>query len=238
MTAYRNDLGDIFIRTGAKTNRRYIEIAKVEITEEVRKALIPFHGITGTDITSQICGVTKSSGFEVLQTNAHLLQHLGEDIMPSEETIAKAEEFLCRLYEPHSNVKEVQKIRAKQFRNVSRSLDNIAPTQDAARQHILRAHLLARSLRMAHDPKPEMPEVTSCGFKEVVGPDGVKRFIPQLMTKSPMSEKFIDLISCGCATEDNKCGTKRCKCHKKGYGCSSLCKCLKDCFNPKNHTVR
>jgi len=153
--------------------------------------------------------------------------------MPDNNVLSQAEQFICRLYDPDSTLSSIQAVRCKQFHRMTKRLENMAPTSDALRQHILREHYQARIWRNSTIPDPLLPEPTECGWYEQ-GEDPHKQLLPRLTTKEALSDTCIELISCRCSAEANRCSSKRCSCVKSGLKCTSLCHCTIECRNPKN----
>jgi len=58
---------------------------------------------------------------------------------PTAQTFSAAEEFVCRLYNPFGDTNDIPSLRCTQFRKGAGKLENLPPTRDALRHHILRA---------------------------------------------------------------------------------------------------
>jgi len=85
---------------GTSRQRRYIPVHSIPLSEEKRKSLLALHAITGCDTTSQFYGVGKASAWKVFEDAPDLLEHLEEDSQISADVLAKAEAFVCKLYNP------------------------------------------------------------------------------------------------------------------------------------------
>ena len=70
---------------------------------------------------------------ERLRRCTYLLEHLGKESQISADVLAKAEAFVCKLYNPGTQEVEINKERAAAFRKSKKDLDALprAPTQDA-----------------------------------------------------------------------------------------------------------
>ena len=115
---------------GTSRQRRYIPVHRIPLSEEKRKSLLAFHVITGCDATSQFC-VGKTSAWKVFEDAPDLLEHLREESQISADVLAKAEAFVCKLYNPGTQEVEINKERASAFRKSKKDLDTLPPTLDA-----------------------------------------------------------------------------------------------------------
>ena len=116
---------------GTSRQRRYIPVHRITLSEEKRKSLLAFHAITGCDTTSQFYGVGKASAWKVFEDAPDLLEHLGEESQISADVLAKAEAFVCKLYNPGTQEVEINQERVGAFRKSKKELDALPPTQDA-----------------------------------------------------------------------------------------------------------
>ena len=91
---------EIWMFPGTSRQRRYIPVHSIPLSEEKRKSLLALHAITGCDTTSQFYGVGKASAWKVFEDAPDLLEHLEEDSQISADVLAKAEAFVCKLYNP------------------------------------------------------------------------------------------------------------------------------------------
>ena len=75
----------------------------------------------------------KASAWKVFEDAPDLLEHLREESQISADVLAKAEAFVCKLYNPGTQVVEINKGRAAAltFRKSKKDLDALPPTQDA-----------------------------------------------------------------------------------------------------------
>ena len=73
-------------------------------------------------------------------TAPEVLEHLGEESQISAEVLAKAEAFVCKLYNPGTQKVEINKERAAAFRKSKKDLDALPSTQDALILHTKRAN--------------------------------------------------------------------------------------------------
>ena len=85
----------------------------------------------------------KASAWKVFEDAPDLLEHHGEESQISADVLAKAEAFVCKLYNPGTQEVEINKERAAAFRKSKKDLDALprAPTQDAPILPIKRANI-------------------------------------------------------------------------------------------------
>ena len=143
--------------------------------EEVPSA---FHAITGCDTTSQFYGVRKASAWKVFEDAPDLLEHLGEESQISADVLAKAEAFVCKLYDPGTQEVEINKEREAAFRKSKKDLDTLPPTQDALILHRKRANYQTMLWNKALEPCPSLrkPEDSECYYSEcLLKPNLMKR---------------------------------------------------------------
>ena len=139
-------------------------VHRIPLSEEKRKSLLAFHAITGRYTTSQFYGVGKASAWKVFEDAPDLLEHLGEESQISADVLAKAEAFVCKLYNPGTQEVEINKERAAAFRKSKKDLDALPPTQDALILHIKRANYQTMVWNKALEPCPSLPKPEDSGW--------------------------------------------------------------------------
>ena len=149
---------------GTSRQRRYIPVHRIPLSEEKRKSLLAFHAITGCDTKSQFYGVDKASAWKVFEDVPGLLEHLGEESQISADVLAKAEAFVCKLYNQGTQEVEINKKRAAAFRKFKKDLDALPPTQDALILHIKRANYQTMVWNKALEPCPSLPKPEQNGW--------------------------------------------------------------------------
>ena len=77
----------------------------------------------------------KASAWKVFEDAPDLLEHLGEESQISADVLAKAEAFVCKLYNPGTPEVEINKERVAAFRKSKKDLDALPLTQDALAPH-------------------------------------------------------------------------------------------------------
>ena len=179
LLAHREHLcQEIWMFAGTSRQRRYIPVHRIPLSEEKRKSLLAFHAITGRYTTSQFYGVGKASAWKVFEDAPDLLEHLGEESQISADVLAKAEAFVCKLYNPGTQEVEINKERAAAFRKSKKDLDALPPTQDALILHIKRANYQTMVWNKALEPCPSLPKPEDSGWYYSEG-----LLKPKLMTR-------------------------------------------------------
>ena len=209
---------EVWMRSGTCQKRKFIPVHSIDLQRDIQKTLIPFHALTGCDTTSQFS--SKVSAWKVFSTgnNASLLTGLGENHLPSPETLANVEAFVCKLYVPSTSVRSIQQLRLSQFRSSKKSLENLPPTQDALLHHIRRAHFQALVWHQACVADPLLPSPLVCGWM-----DSNSILKPVLMTQSAAPSQYRKLTSCGCTPSGQQCRTRQCSCTKAKLRCIASC---------------
>ena len=203
--------------------------SKIPLSEEKRKSLLAFHAITGCDTTSQFYGVGKASAWKVFEDAPGLLEHIGEESQISTDVLAKAEAFVCKLYNPGTQEVEINKERAAAFRKSKKDLDALPPTQDALILHIKPANYQTMVWNKALEPCPSLPKPEDSGWFYSEG-----RLKPKLMTREEVSAACLQLAYCGCSREGWCCVNRRCTYVRLSLCCSKACKCSDWCRNDRN----
>lgn len=136
----------------------------------------------------------KASAWKVFEDAPDLLEHLGEESQISADVLAKAEAFVCKLYNPGTQEVEINKERAAAFRKSKKDLDALPPTQDALILHIKRANYQTMVWNKALEPCPSLPKPEDSGWYYSEG-----LLKPKLMTREEVSAACLQLAYCGCS---------------------------------------
>ncbi|MES9881882.1 MAG: hypothetical protein ABW185_13470, partial [Sedimenticola sp.] len=218
---------DLWMRAGTSQQPKFISITKIVETSCLdssdAKLLLPFHSITGCDTTSFLAGHSKKTALRTFYQHKDLLRNLGVDPL-TEETLDKAETFVCRLYKV-ADVSTTDKARVILFKKAMRP-EILPPTSDAVRLHVKRAHFQALVWLQATALRPTITSPTTLGWEIKNG-----HMTPTLTSLPPVPESCIQLITCGCTT---RCSSLRCKCRKSNLFCTGACKCIGDCMNAQS----
>ena len=114
---FSHELGiDILFRTGTKEKVRCIPLHEISanLGQELTATLLAFHAITGCDSTSCFKGRGKKRLLLVLKSSteeSQSLSNLGDQFPLTAELIDTCERFTCRLYQPNSEINDINMLR-------------------------------------------------------------------------------------------------------------------------------
>ena len=151
-----------------------------------------------------------------------LLFHMFQDLLdgincenPTEEDMAKLEMFICRLYKDRV-ASSLNTVRVRTFLTCNKP-EEMPPTSNSAKYHILRTLSQAFVWRNAHVPylEEESAELISkCFHLED------NKLVPIMTDQPALSDKVIKLVLCNCKTG---CRNKTCVCRRVPINCFILC---------------
>lgn len=127
--------------------------------------------------------------------------------------------FVCRLYDPKSNICKVNELRLVMFSQRIQDVEKIPPTKDALLQHFRRALFQASVWASSH--QSVIPDHNPISFGWT---DKDDQLVPLWMTQDTALKIFSLQIKCSC----KKQCSNACTCKKEKLTCSQLCKC--SCF--------
>ena len=148
----------VYMRSGTAKRRKYIPVHEIhnKLPQAVVKSLLPFHAVTGCDVTSQIGKRSKATTWKVFCKQPDLLASLGEmDI--TEEVHDQTEKFVCALYSL-PDVMSCDKAREIRFLRW-KAAESLPPTSDALHLHTLRSHFTTLIWKQAAEPAPILPNL-------------------------------------------------------------------------------
>ena len=146
------------------------------------------------------------------------LASLGTTSVPTDDTLAALEQFICKVYLPHTQISKVAKLRWWLFTKKQAQSERLPPTQDALNQAILRAHYQATVWNNDTTVNPLIPSPQTYGWKSEGG-----EWIPVTTTQLPAPNSVLHLVKCGCTK--TKCQRASCTCRKAGFRCTDMCGC-------------
>ena len=154
---------EIYMKAGTSKKPKYIHMNELiiswELSSESALALMPFHALTGSDTTLYFAGHTKRKALLIFLDNTELLSQLGKDPL-TDATVKDCEHFICKLY----NTPEASTTDEAQVTLFKKGIKpELSPqTSNAARLHIMRAHLQAMIWLKAIETKPMIPDSAEC----------------------------------------------------------------------------
>ena len=138
---------DIWFRTGTKGKVRYIPFHEISanVVQELTATLLAFHAITGCDSTIASC--FKGRGIKTLLLvlkgstgEFQSLRNLGDQFLLTAELIDTCERFTCRLYQPTSDINDINILRYKIFSKKPQQNQRLSSCRDSLTQHLHRAN--------------------------------------------------------------------------------------------------
>lgn len=213
----------LWLAFGSGNTFRYIDATLIseKLGPLKSKALPALHALTGCDVTSSFTGRGKKTAWAVWNAFNEVtpaLCTLAEK--PDEVEIGNAlpviEKYVVLMYDRNSVEETVNSARQCLFFE-SREIENLPPTQDALKQHLLRVGYQAGHVwSQALVREPTLPSPSDFGW---VRDDRAWRV--RWMTQPPAGTACRAVIKCGCL---KGCGA-RCQCKKAQLPCTLLCKC-------------
>ncbi|MES9884199.1 MAG: hypothetical protein ABW185_25415 [Sedimenticola sp.] len=215
-----------FFHTGTGNKRRVVPLEPIySALGDNRAAALPgFHAFTGSDQTGKFAGKGKVGCWKTFMKSTDDVEaafnSLGKDVQASQEMTSGLEKFVCRLYEPTTQLTDVGVLRWHLFTKKQSEGQKLPPTKAALYQSILRAHY--QSMIWAHDdiPNPQLPPATQYGWTEEDG-----ACVPVPTTLPPAPDGIVELVKCSC--KRSRCAL-RCSCRIHQLACTELCICEAD----------
>jgi hypothetical protein len=207
-----------------KTKDYYIPIHDVVRSFSIHETqMLPLlHALSGCDTTSFFFGKGKRSFIKAASKRpadlADVCTKLEKQTTLTEELrdriVTVATELLTTVY--HTN--EFSNLCTLRGHLYARKPDikGLPPTDDAFRQHVLRAILQTCIWVKAMQPTPSIPDIFQSGWVSL--PAGVR---PLLMLRSSMPENLLGNLFCNC----KQMCSRNCPCKKKNVACDITCSC-------------
>ena len=222
---------------GQHTNReRFVPVhtLRCHLGDTMCQALPAMHTITGCDTTCSLFKIGKKTAFNKLQQHAEkwpILATFGtSDIR---ETAPAVREYALQLYgnkqkETGDLCATLDELRFVYATRTDKPASAFPPTEDAFRQHILRAQFQTTIWTHSHQAQPTIGSPIGKGWK--LGDDG--ELEPVLYSKEAAPVEVRDLTHLYCS--DSGCDkVRKCHCRSAGLRCTEFCSCHgNECANP------
>ncbi len=214
----------------AVTRERYIpvhEIAK-SLDDKVCLCLPAIHALTGCDSTSALFRVGKRTAYTKLVENVDAIQELSKFGLssPLESALCAARTFVLLLYgKPGKRCNTLDELRHLLASTTDKDAAMLPPTEDAFRQHVLRARLQTSIWCHSHVPNPELDGPVGHGWTRAL--DGSLEY--KMYEKECAPAEVRDITHLICNDKDCKV-TRKCPCLLAGLPCIESCSC-KACPN-------
>ena len=148
-----------FLDTGSGNNRKGLWLSDVDMSKDLKQALIGFHSFTGNDYTSSFFRKVKVACWKVVETNhrfLHAFKELGSALELAASTYEILEEYVCLLF--GSRKRKVNDVRYDIFhrkysnKNKIVDLSLLPPCQSTLKLHSNPANFVAKIWKSAGDP--------------------------------------------------------------------------------------
>ena len=136
--------------------------------------------------------------------------------MQINENVRAAEEFLIQVIKKDSHCKTFDQLRLSIYKQQqSKTLQELPPSSDSVKDHILRAYFICYQQIHCFDQNSEQLDPLYFGF---IKEDGL--LIPKkILVTFPSNEDLVPSCSC------TNCVKKTCTCRVAGVLCCSFCGC-------------
>ena len=203
----------ILIMKKEKTWNIYLETSAIADAAgpHLCDALPGLHAFTGCDSTSAFAGKGKKTGLKHCKTDpvsCNGMATRGRSFDAETVPFSECEGFVCKVYGKPKLV-EVNECRYITFCAKQGQSQSLPPSQDALRNHTMRANYQAAIWRQALNANPEIPSPESHGWLIRDGQLDIN-----WMSLPPAPEALLELILCGCTTD---CTTGQCRCKEMAY---------------------
>ncbi len=206
----------------------FVPIHEIQRTlgPEKSGALLFFHSFTGCDTVSSFSSVGKKTAWKVWEnfpevTSAFQTFSNGNE-KSLDDHLPMLEQFVILCYDVTSQQTNINTARQQLFAK-GRQIDNIPPTLDALKLHIMRAILQAGyTWSQSLKTKQELPSSDKFGWQK--GANG--KWEPLWTLLPDASKACRELLKCNCRV---RC-TGRCQCNAANLKCTPLCKCGGGCY--------
>ena len=109
----------IYIDFGTGKSRKIFRLTSIDMSEELKSAILGFHAFTGNDYVSSIFGKSKKICWKAVTKSskyARMFNRLGETVNLDENSITLLEEFVCSLY--RKNKKDINQLHYEIFQTM------------------------------------------------------------------------------------------------------------------------
>ena len=144
---------EISFMSRTKKDPKHVPIHEMKLDATLRSVLPAFHALIGCDTVSQCACNCKVTAWKAFENNSQLLTALGCGRLTT-ETIYNAEDFVCKIYDPSTEITQIDQMRVFLF-NKGNDPPSLPPTHDALKLYINRAHFQTTVLMNATVPTPE-----------------------------------------------------------------------------------
>ncbi len=222
----------VYMYAGHSGKERYIPMHIIgnQLGKTVCECLPAAHALTGCDTTCSLNRIGKKTAYSKLLKNVDAvseLQTFHQDNVATSVTVARA--YALLLYGTKGkDIDTLDALRYMLATTTDKSASMLPPTEDAFKQHVLRARYQTRIWCESHIAQQELIDPVGHGWSACVAGG-----ITQTMSTQPSAPVEVrDLTHLYCT--DKAClSGRKCPCLLAGLECIEACSCT-DCENQNN----
>jgi hypothetical protein len=161
----------VFVDTGCGKNRHVVRLCDVDMSNEMKCALIGFHSFTGCDYNSSFFRKGKGTCWKMMvkfSTFQDAFATLGSTVMLTDKNFSVLEEYVCNLYGVKSrNVNEVRfKLFHQKYSRCNKIMDLsvLPPCRQVLFLHSSRANTVAYLWKSSNRPVVNARDVIGTGW--------------------------------------------------------------------------
>ena len=197
----------------------------------VASALLPFHALTGCDVTGKFSGRSKEfwagKFLDNRLNNTFIVALLSLHTCQLENVVGELSKFICQSYCPKNTPKRITnnlvETRYFLYKKFSSETSKLPPSPGAFLQHLKRACCPLVVWESANLSVTRTVDHLAYGWKM----DG-ELLMPVCTVDSIAPEEIVELVSCNCGGD---CSKGWCTCKKNGVPCTDFCGCGDECQN-------
>ena len=227
--------------SGQNTNSdHYIPVHDIcnRLGPNVCQALPTTHALTGCDTTSSLLGIGKRTAFTKLVQKAEQLASLASfgESETLEGSLPDARQLVLALYKgqkPARVCTTLDELRFHLATQTDKPGSSFPPTEDAFKQHVMRAKYQVSIWTKSHQAKPNIWNPEGNGWKR--NQDGNLEPVMYEGEAAPLEVRDLTHLYC---TDKDCANARKCQCLTSGLFCTDLCSCCKSdttCSNVKLH---
>ena len=229
LLGHAHNLGKCYLKKGKGAKSRVVGISEVAdqlgrqvvdgiLKQEVCKALIGLHALTGCDTVSAFAAKSKWCPLQMIakkQTFEETMKDIGKEWSLSDEKFKGAEEFVCNLYGKKCTSVDSLRYELHCAKGGKIEPEALPPCQLSLRLHVSHANYQAAIWRRATEACPDIPSPHGHGWS--VNSSNLEF---AWLGSRPAPEEVLELLSCNCKC---KCTVDTCCCLKAGLKCTEMC---------------
>ena len=226
---HAHNLGKCYLKKGKGAKTRIVGISEVAdllggqvvdgiLKQEVCKALIGLHALTGCDTVSAFASKGKWRPLQMIAKNqifVETMKNIGKEWSLSNKTFKGTGEFMCNLYGKKCTSVDSLRYELHCPKGGKIEPEALPPCQSSLRLHLSRANYQAAIWRRATEACPDIPSLHGHGWS--VNSSNLE-FV--WLGSRPAPEEVLQLLSCNCKY---KCTVDTCCCLKAGLKCTGIC---------------